>query len=125
MEAPLGGGPAALSQELREELHTARVKRQLGYRKLARIVGADRRHLARIERGLKRPSPYVAERLADALGLGFVTTACLLLEAGSRPEGSGHLSVGQRDGVSGEDSQPGPGGSTGTTARVNGGVSDG
>jgi transcriptional regulator with XRE-family HTH domain len=50
-------------------LRTARLQQRLGHKRLARRTGIDRRHLSRIERGLRRPSLTTAMLISQALRL--------------------------------------------------------
>jgi len=72
---------AGLPVELRNMLRQARLRAGLGYLRLELRTGIDRRHLSRIERGLRAPSIEVAGILARALNLEAPDTVWLLSEA--------------------------------------------
>lgn len=76
---PKPGPP--LPAELRERLRVARLANGLGYRRLAYRTGVDRRHLSRIEKGIRRPSFQVALAITVALRLDRDTQMWLWSEA--------------------------------------------
>ena len=65
-----------------------RQKKGLTQEKLAAIVGVKRESIARYESGERRPSPDVAERIAQALGMDVATMWAVLY----RPSGGSPLS---------------------------------
>jgi ribosome-binding protein aMBF1 (putative translation factor) len=76
-----GGCLDPLPLELREAMRTARLRKGLGFRQLARRTGVDKSHLSRIERGLRVPSVEVARLLGSALALDGGDLFWLLSEA--------------------------------------------
>lgn len=54
-----------------DRLRDARERAGLSIAQLANLVGVNRAHLSNVERGDRRPSPEVAVRVAQALGVGI------------------------------------------------------
>jgi transcriptional regulator with XRE-family HTH domain len=71
----------ALSPRTARLLRQARIERGLGLREAARLLQLDPGYLSRLERGLRRPSVEVADRLGSVMGLVPDAADALLAEA--------------------------------------------